>query len=152
MSMMDCKKNPKTLCVVIFLYSSRFVSSMHLFSERAECWMGYILLWILYLFVIHNLRDFFLKQHLLHDIVVGFIFKVMAQELLVFEWFLHILYLLVPPQWTVSTQRRHLSINIHRSKIAINIAMVFREETTHWWDEIIRNVIENKYVSKKFIN
>jgi hypothetical protein len=30
---------------------------------------------------------FFLKQHLLHDIVVGFIFKVMAQELLVFEWF-----------------------------------------------------------------
>jgi hypothetical protein len=46
--------------------------------------MGYILLWILYLFVIHNLHDFFLKQHLLHDIVVGFIFKVMAQELLVF--------------------------------------------------------------------
>jgi hypothetical protein len=31
---------------------------------------GYILLWILYLylFVIHNMRDFFLKQHLLHDI------------------------------------------------------------------------------------
>jgi hypothetical protein len=52
-----------TLRVVIFLYSSRFVTSMHLFPERAECWMGYIVLWILYLylFVIHNLRDFFLK-------------------------------------------------------------------------------------------
>jgi hypothetical protein len=32
-----------------------------------------------------------------------------------------------------------------------NIAMVFREETTHW-DEIIRNFIENKFVSRKFIN
>jgi hypothetical protein len=77
--MMDSEKNP-TLPVVIFLYSSRFVTSMHLFPERAECWMEYILLWILYLylFVIHNLRDFFLKQHLLHDIVVGFIFKVIS--------------------------------------------------------------------------
>jgi hypothetical protein len=77
--MMDSEKKP-TLRVVIFLYSSRFVTSMHLFPERAECWMRYILLWILYLylFVIHNLRDFFLKQHLLHDIVVGFIF--MAQN------------------------------------------------------------------------
>jgi hypothetical protein len=48
-----------------------------------------------------------------------------------------ILYLLVPSQWTTGTQRRHLSINIHWSKTEINIAMVFREETTHW-DEIIR--------------
>jgi hypothetical protein len=36
---------------------------------------------------------------------------------------LHVLYLLVPPQWTVSTQRLHLSINIHRSKTEINIAI-----------------------------
>ena len=122
------------LRVVIFLYSSPFVSSMHLvvpfptqLSEHAECWMGYILSWILYLYliVIHNLHDFFLKQHLLHDIVVGFLLKVMAQGLPVFEWFLHILYLLVPPQWqwTVGTQRLHLSINFHRSKIEINIAI-----------------------------
>ena len=49
----------------------------------------------------------------------------MAQGLPVFEWFLHILYLLVPPQWqwTVGTQRLHLSINFHRSKIEINIAI-----------------------------
>ena len=54
-------KKTKTLRVVIFLYSSRFVTSIHLFPERAECWMGYILLWILYLylFVILNLHDFF---------------------------------------------------------------------------------------------
>ena len=54
-------KKKQTLRVVIFLYSSRFVTSMHLFPERAECWMGYIILWILYLylFVIHNLRDFY---------------------------------------------------------------------------------------------
>jgi hypothetical protein len=45
-------------------------------------------------------------------------------------WFLHILYLLVPPQWTVGTQRLHLSINIHRSKTEINIAMLLRQETT----------------------
>ena len=29
----------------------------------------------------------------------------------------------MPPQWTVSTQRLHLSINIHRSKTEINIAI-----------------------------
>ena len=54
---------------------------------------------------------------------MGFLLKVMAQGLPVFEWFLHVLYLLVPPQWTVCTQRLHLSINIHRSKTEINIAI-----------------------------
>ena len=65
------------LRVIIFLYSSPFVSSMHLVIRT--CWMVYILSWILYLylFVIRNIRYFFLKQHLLHDIhvVVGFSFK-----------------------------------------------------------------------------
>jgi hypothetical protein len=48
---------------------------------------------------------------------------VMAQGLPVFEWFLHVLYLLVPPQWTVGTQRLHLSINIHRANTEINITI-----------------------------
>ena len=126
-------KKTTTLRVVIFLYSSRFVTSMHLFPERAECWMGYILLWILYLylFVIHNLRDFFLKQHLLHDIVVGFIFKVMAQELLVFEWFC-----------TCWCLRNELSV--HKDGTCQSISIDQRPKITSLWYLERRQHIEMK--------
>ena len=149
---MDSEKKQNITCSYILIFVSVCFLNASL-SRTCRVLNGvYFIVNFIFAFICNTwLTWFFLKQHLLHDIVVGFIFKVMAQEFLVFEWFLHILYLLVPPQWTVGTQRWHLSINIHRSKTEINIAMVFREETTHW-DEVTRNFIENKYVSRKFIN
>ena len=54
--------------IIIFVYVCFLNASSCTLSHLVirTCWMGYILSWILYL--IHNLRDFFLKQHLLHDI------------------------------------------------------------------------------------
>jgi hypothetical protein len=101
------KKNQKNItCSYILI----FVSVCFLNASLSRtCWVlngVYFIVNFIFVFICNTwLTWFFLKQHLLHDIVVGFIFKVMAQELLVFEWFLHIVYLLVPPQWTVGTQR-----------------------------------------------
>ena len=64
----------------------------------------------------------------------------MAQGLPVFEWFLHVLYLLVPPQWTVSIQRLHLSINIHRSKPEIKPEWYSQERKQHLLLEFIMNL------------
>ena len=49
----------------------------------------------------------------------------MAQGLPVFEWFLYVLYLLVPPQWTVGTQR--LDQNQHHY---LQTRMLFTGEKT----------------------
>jgi hypothetical protein len=86
---------------------------------------------------------------------LGHIFIMMTFLELLQIWFLiyfsiwMILYLLVPSQWTVGTQRWHLSINIHRSKTENNIAMVFREETTHWVCTISIAYLSVNYTSKR---
>jgi hypothetical protein len=133
--MMDSEKKT-TLRVVIFLYSSRFVTSMHLFPERDECWIGYILLWILYLylFVIHNLRDFFLKLTNLFSIKFLIILSQCEyhSDVIFGLWSMDIDWQ-VPSLCTDSSLRRHQQVQHHsntRSSCAITLKI---KPTTMSW-------------------